>query len=302
MRIFVAGASGAIGQPLIAGLVRRGHEVTGMTRSEAGARNLAEMGAAVARVNAFDAAAVEQALRDARAEVVIDELTSLPKDPSEMAASAPGDRRLRIEGGGNLHRAARANGVRRYIQQASGFFLEPGRGLAVETAGMAIGASPGVAASARTYAELEARVLNAGDMEGVALRYGFFYGPGTWYHPDGASADQVRRQEVSIIGDGEGVWSWVHIEDAAIATVEALTAPPGVYHVVEDDPSPVAAWLPAFARFVGAPAPPRVTVEEALAAAGEDAVYYGTMLRGASNEKAKRTFGFRPRRLEWLDR
>jgi nucleoside-diphosphate-sugar epimerase len=302
MRIFVAGASGAIGQPLIAELVRRGHEVTGMTRSEAGARNLAAMGAAVARVSAFDAAAVEQALRDARAEVVIDELTSLPKDPSEMAASAPGDRRLRIEGGGNLHRAARANGVRRYIQQASGFFLEPGSGLADETAGMAIGASPGVAASARTYAELEARVLNAGDMEGVALRYGFFYGPGTWYHPDGASADQVRRQEVSVIGNGEGVWSWVHIEDAAIATVEALTAPPGVYHVVDDDPSPVAAWLPAFARFVGAPAPPRVTVEEALAAAGEDAVYYGTKLRGASNEKAKRTFGFRPRRLEWLDR
>jgi nucleoside-diphosphate-sugar epimerase len=302
MRIFVAGASGAIGQPLIAELVRRGHEVTGMTHSEAGARNLADMGAAVARVSAFDAAAVEQALRDARAEVVIDELTSLPEDPSEMAASAPGDRRLRIEGGGNLHRAARANGVRRYIQQASGFFLEPGSGLADETAGMAIGASPGVAASARTYAELEARVLNAGDMEGVALRYGFFYGPGTWYHPDGASADQVRRQEVSVIGNGEGVWSWVHIEDAAIATVEALTAPPGVYHVVDDDPSPVAAWLPAFARFVGAPAPPRVTVEEALAAAGEDAVYYGTKLRGASNEKAKRTFGFRPRRLEWLDR
>jgi 2-alkyl-3-oxoalkanoate reductase len=302
MRIFVAGASGAIGQPLIAELVRRGHEVTGMTHSEAGARNLADMGAAVARVSVFDVAAVEQALRDARAEVVIDELTSLPKDPSEMAASAPGDRRLRIEGGGNLHRAARANGVRRYIQQASGFFLEPGSGLADETAGMAIGASPGVAASARTYAELEARVLNAGDMEGVALRYGFFYGPGTWYHPDGASADQVRRQEVSVIGNGEGVWSWVHIEDAAIATVEALTAPPGVYHVVDDDPSPVAAWLPAFARFVGAPAPPRVTVEEALAAAGEDAVYYGTKLRGASNEKAKRTFGFRPRRLEWLDR
>lgn len=302
MRIFVAGASGAIGQPLIAELVRRGHEVTGMTHSEAGARKLADIGAAVARVSAFDAAAVEQALRDARAEVVIDELTSLPKDPSEMAASAPGDRRLRIEGGGNLHRAARANGVRRYIQQASGFFLEPGSGLADETAGMAIGASPGVAASARTYAELEARVLNAGDMEGVALRYGFFYGPGTWYHPDGASADQVRRQEVSVIGNGEGVWSWVHIEEAAIATVEALTAPPGVYHVVDDDPSPVAAWLPAFARFVGAPAPPRVTVEEALAAAGEDAVYYGTKLRGASNEKAKRTFGFRPRRLEWLDR
>src|SRR5262245_4332199 len=300
MGIFVAGASGAIGQPLIAELIRRGHEVTGMTRSEVGARNLAEMGAAVARVSAFDAAAVEQALRDARAEVVIDELTSLPKDPSEMAAAAPGDRKLKIEGGGNLHRAARACGVRRYIQQASGFFLEPGGGLADESAGLAVHASPSVAANARAYAELEARVLNAGEMEGVALRYGFFYGPGTWYHPDGASADQVRRQELSVIGDGGGVWSWIQIEDAAVATADVLTAPPGVYNVVDDDPSPVAVWLPAFARSVGAPPPPRITEEQARASAGEDIVYYGTKLRGASNQKAKKTFGFEPRRLEWL--
>jgi 2-alkyl-3-oxoalkanoate reductase len=302
MRIFVAGASGAIGQPLIAELVRRGHEVTGMTHSEAGARNLAGMGAAVASVSAFDAAAVAQAVRDARAEVVIDELTSLPKDPSEIAAAVPGDRKLRIEGGGNLHRAAMACGVRRYIQQASGFFLEPGSGLADESAGLAVDASPRVAAFARTYAELEARVLNAGAMEGVALRYGFFYGPGTWYHPEGASADQVRRQEVPVIGDGGGVWSWVQIEDAAVATADVLTAPPGVYNVVDDDPSPVALWLPAFARFVGAPPPPRMTEEQARASAGEDAVYYGTKLRGASNQKAKKTFGFEPRRLEWLGR
>jgi nucleoside-diphosphate-sugar epimerase len=191
--------------------------------------------------------------------------------------------------------------VRRYVQQASGFFLQPGRGLGDESEGLAIDASPRVAASARTYAELEARVLNSGDMEGVALRYGFFYGPGTWYHPDGASADQIRRQEIPVIGDGGSVWSWVQIEDAAVATAEALTAPPGVYHVVDDDPSAVAVWLPAFARFLGAPPPPRVTVEEARAAAGEDAVYYGTKLRGASNQKAKRTFGFKPRRLEWLN-
>jgi nucleoside-diphosphate-sugar epimerase len=302
MRIFVAGASGAIGRPLVAELIRRGHEVTGMTRSESGARDLDALGAAVARVSAFDAAAVEQALRDARAEVVIDELTSLPQDPSEMAAAAPGDRKLRIEGGGNLHRAARACGVRRYIQQASGFFLEPGSGLADESAGLAVDASPRVAASARAYAELEARVLNAGEMEGVALRYGFFYGPGTWYHPDGACADQVRRQEVPVIGDGGGVWSWVQIEDAAVATADVLTAPPGVYNVVDDDPSPVAVWLPAFARFVGAPPPPRITEEQARASAGEDAVYYGTKLRGASNQKAKKTFGFEPRRLEWLGR
>ena len=302
MRIFVAGASGAIGQPLVAELVRRGYDVTGMTRSEAGSRCLADMGVTVARVSAFDAAAVEQALRDARAEVVIDELTSLPEDPSKMAAAAPGDRKLRIEGGGNVHRAAMACGVRRYIQQASGFFLEPGSGLADESAGLAVNASAGVAVSARIYAQLEARVLSAGEMEGVALRYGFFYGPGTWYHPEGASADQTRRQEIPIIGDGGGVWSWVHIEDAAVATADVLTAPPGVYNVVDDDPSPVAVWLPAFARFVGAPPPRRFTEEQARASAGEDAVYYGTKLRGASNEKVKETFGFEPRRLEWLGR
>src|SRR5262245_56330278 len=178
MRIFVAGASGAIGQPLVAELVRRGHEVTGMTRSEAEARHLSDMGAAVAQVSAFDAPAVEQALRDARAEVVIDELTSLPKDPSEIAAAALGGRQLRIEGAWNLRFAAMACGVRRYLQQASGFFLRPGSGLADQSAGLAVNARPRLALTARTYAEQEARVLNAGEMEGIALRcqrrYGFF--------------------------------------------------------------------------------------------------------------------------------
>ena len=106
---------------------------------------------------------------------------------------------------------------------------------------MAVDASPGIARHARTYAELESRVLGAG-IEGVALRYGFFYGPGTWYNPEGASADQVRRGEFPIIGDGEGVWSWVHIDDAAVATGDALTIPPGRVHIVDDDPSPVALW------------------------------------------------------------
>ena len=300
MRVFVAGASGAIGRPLIAELVRRGHTVTGMTRSEAGARRLRDLGASVAQISAFDAPAVEEGIRRSQAEVVVDELTALPKHPSEMAAAAPGDQRLRLEGGGNLYRAAQANGVRRYIQQASGFFLRPGGGLADESDGLAVDASPRVAASARTYAELEARLLSGGRMEGVALRYGFFYGPNTWYSLEGAAVDQARRQELAIIGRGEGVWSWVHIEDAALATVAALTAPAGVYHVVDDDPSPVSRWLPAFTRWVGAPPPPRFSEQDALQTIGEDAVYYGTKLRGASNQKAKRIFDFRPRRLQWL--
>jgi len=300
MHVFIAGASGAIGLPLIAGLVAKGHSVTGMTRSDDGARRLCDLGASVAQISAFDAPAVEQALRQCQAEVVIDELTALPKDPGQMAAAAPGDRKLRLEGGGNLYRAARANGVRRYLQQASGFFLQPGNGLADESEGLAIAGTAGVAAGAKTYADLEARVLSPGEMEGIVLRYGFFYGPNTWYNPDGTAADQARRQQIRIIGAGEGVWSWVHIEDAALATVAALTVPAGVYHIVGDEPSPLSEWLPAFARCVGAPPPPQITEQEALQTVGPDAVYYGTRLRGASNQKAKHVFGFRPRPLEWL--
>lgn len=300
MKIFVAGASGAIGQPLIAELIRRGHAVTGMSRSDAGAKSLTELGATVASADARDESSLRNALRQSQAEVVINQLTSLPKDPSQLSAALPGDRKLRLEAGGNLQRAAQAEGVRRYVQQLSGFFLKARAGLADESDGLLTKASAGVALSAQMYAELEARLQNAGQLECVGLRYGFFYGPRTWYHPDGAVGDQVRRGEMPIIGDGEAVWSWIHIEDAAVATVLALTAPPGIYNIVDDDPSPVARWLPAFARSMGAPPPPKITEEQAREAAGEDAVYYGTKLEGASNEKAKRTFAFSPRRLEWL--
>jgi 2-alkyl-3-oxoalkanoate reductase len=283
MRIFVAGASGAIGQPLIAELIRQGHTVTAMSRSAAGAQKLVDLRASVAVVNAFDQLAVEQALRRAQAEVVIDQLTALPKDPSQIATAFPGDRKLRLEGGGNLHRAAQAAGVARYIQQASGFFLKAGRGLADESTPLATDASPGVAASARMYAEIEARLLNSGTMEGIALRYGFFYGPKTWYCEEGAVAEQVRRQAMPIVGQGEGVWSWIHIEDAALATVAALTVPPGIYNVVDDDPSPVSRWLPAFAQWVGAPPPPRISEQQAR----EDAVYYLDIHEGDELDEAQ---------------
>jgi nucleoside-diphosphate-sugar epimerase len=299
MNVFVAGASGAIGRPLIAELLRQGHRVTGMTTSQAGAEQLKAQGAEAEIADAFDAAAVEAVLRRSNAEAVIDELTSLPKLPADLPKAAPGDRKLRLEGGGNLHRAALACGVRRYIQQSTGFFLQPGEGLADESEGLAVNASPGVALASQTYTELEKRVLSS-SMEGVALRYGFFYGPGTWYIPGGAGADQMQRQEMPLIGEGQGVWSWVHIDDAAVATVAALTAEAGIYHVVDSDPSLTRVWLPAFAKFVGAPEPAHVTEEQALALAGEDAVYYQTRLRGCSNAKAKSVLGFAPRRLEWL--
>src|SRR5271165_7410252 len=294
MRVFVAGASGAIGEPLIAELLKQGHSVVGMTTSETGAKSLEGQGASAAIVDALDATAVETALRRSAAEVVIDELTSLPKQQSEMPKYAAGDRKLRIEGGGNLFRAAIATGVRRYLQQSSGFFLKAAQGtLADESSPLDVHASPSVAASARTYAELEARLLSSDAIEGVALRYGFFYGPKTWYHPGEAAANMVFRQQNPVVGKGEGVSSFVHIDDAAIATVASLTAEPGIYNLVDDDPSPQSVWLPAFARFLDAPPPPRMSEAEVKAIVGEDAVYYATNLCGATNAKAKRVLGWK---------
>jgi nucleoside-diphosphate-sugar epimerase len=300
VKIFIAGASGAIGEPLIAELVRQGHTVTGMTRSEAGMQKLISLGATGVQVSAFDAVAVEKALQQSKAEVVIDQLTALSKLPSELAKALAGDRKLRLEGGQNLYRAAQASGVRRYIQQSSGFYLKAGQGLADESERLAIDASGNVAASAQMYTSLESRVLDSPTVEGLVLRYGFFYGPNTWYHPKGGAAEQVQQQQFPIVGAGEGVWSFVQVEDAALATIAALTAPPGIYNVVDDDPTPVSRWLPDFARWVGGPPPPRITEQQAREAAGEDPVYYGTKLRGASNEKARKILGFRPRRLQWL--
>jgi nucleoside-diphosphate-sugar epimerase len=301
MRVFVAGASGAIGEPLTAELLKQGHSVLGMTTSEARARILERQGAEAVIVDAFDAVALETALRRSKSDVVIDELTSLPKDPKDMPKYAAGDRELRLEGGGNLFRAAIATGVRRYLQQSSGFFLKTTEGkLADESSLMDVNASPGIAASARTYAELEARLFSSDAIEGVALRYGFFYGPKTWYHPGEAAANMVMQQQSPVVGNGEGVSSFVHINDAALATVASLAAEPGVYNVVDDDPLPQAVWLPVFAKFVDAPEPPHLSEAEVKAMAGEDAVYYGTKLSGAANAKAKRLLGWKPRRLEWL--
>lgn len=305
MKVFVAGATGAIGQPLIVELIRKGHTVTGMTRSQAGVKILRGCGAEIAFADAFDESGVTAAVRASGAEVVIDQLTAISKRPSALPAQAPADIKLRLEGGGHLHRAAIACGVHRYIQQSSGFFLDANRALtdgalADENSPLALDASPLIASYARMYADLEQRVLHASP-EGVVLRYGFFYGPNTWYHPEGGAAIEVRQQQFSIIEGGAAKWSFVHIVDAARATVAALSARPGTYVVVDDNPSPVSLWLPRFARVVGAPAPPRITTEQARQTGGEDAVYYQTKLSGASNAKARRELGFAPRRLEFIE-
>ena len=304
MRVLIAGATGAIGRPLVRCLNDDHHTVFALARSPESSCMVTELGAEPITVDALDAASLKAAIDRIRPDAVINELTSLPRQytAAEMRAAAERDRKVRIEGNANLLAALRGADVRRYLLQSSAFWYAPGDSLADESAPFAFDASPAVAAGTRRYAELEATASAAPGIEFVGLRYGFFYGPGTWFSCDGDMGEQVREQRMPVIGEGQGVWSWVHVEDAATATVAALVCAPGVYNVVDADPLPQRVWLPAFARAVGAPAPPRITEQEALAAFGLDTVYYATRLRGASNEKAQRELHLRPRPLEWLDR
>ncbi|WP_017314202.1 NAD-dependent epimerase/dehydratase family protein [Mastigocladopsis repens] len=304
MKIFIAGATGAIGRPLLDQLLARGHNVVALTRSPERAPSLAAQGIEPAIADVFDADSVKAAVIRAQPEVVIEQLTALPRTYSResMTAAAPLNTRIRLEGGANVLAAAQAEGVRRYLRQSVAFWGIPGAGLADEETPLSLDASPAVAADARLVTEIEHRLLETSNLEGIALRYGFFYGPGTWFNPDGDVAQQVRQQQFPIVGNGDGVWSWLHIEDAAIATVAAAEqGNPGVYLIADDHPLAVREWLPAFARSLNAPPPPRVSVEDALKLeGGADIVYYQTQMRGASNAKAKRELNFQPRPLEWV--
>jgi 2-alkyl-3-oxoalkanoate reductase len=303
MKIFIAGGTGAIGRPLIAELLAKGHSLVALTRSPDKAQALVDRGIEPAIADVFDPEAVKTALRRARPEVVIEQLTALPKTYTResMSAAAAFNHRIRLEGGANVLAAAQAAGVRRYLRQSIAFWAVPGPGLADEQTPLAFDASPAVASDVRVVTEIERRLLESPDIEGIALRYGFFYGPGTWFHPDGDVAAQVRRQQFPIVGSGDGVWSWLHIDDAAMATARAAEqGNPGIYLIANDQPLPVREWLPAFAAWLGAPSPPRVSVDDALKSSGADAVYYGTQMRGASNAKARRELNFQPRPLEWI--
>lgn len=305
MRVLLAGATGAIGRPLIRDLKQHGHSVFGLVPSAKSSESkhiLTEMGAEAVIGDALDAASVRAAVARVRPDAVINELTSLPRHytPAEMKAAAERDSKVRREGNVNLLAGMRESGVRRYVVQSSGFWYAPGPGLAGESSPLAVDASPGVAAGARTYVELESTAFRTSEIDCVAMRYGFFYGPGTWFTNVGDMGEQVRRQLVPIVGAGQGVASFVHIDDAASATVTALECAPGAYNIVDDNPSQQRVWLQAFARACGAPQPIQITEQEALATSGADSVYYATRLRGASNEKARHELNFRPRPLEWL--
>jgi nucleoside-diphosphate-sugar epimerase len=302
VRVFLAGATGVIGRRLVPLLLADGHQVTGMTRSPDKLEQLCASGVEPVLADALDAAAVHAAVRDARPEAVIHQLTALPWriDPRKIERDFVLNDRLRSEGTHILVDAARAAGATRIVAQSIAFAYAPGPpgSLRREQDPPLSDAPKSFKRSAEAMQELERTVLGA---EGVVLRYGYFYGPGTAMSRNGSMGEDVSRRRLPIVGGGTGVWSLIHIDDAARATVAALTRGHGssAYNVVDDDPATVSQWLPAFAAMLGAPRPLRVPALLALPLAGTYAVRTMTRAQGASNELAKRELGWHPEYASW---
>jgi 2-alkyl-3-oxoalkanoate reductase len=305
MKVFVAGATGAIGKQLIPQLVAAGHEVTGMTRSPEKADALRALGAKAAVADGLDRTAVREAVLRAETEAVIHQMTSLTgtfnlKKFDEFFALT---NRLRTEGTDYLLEAAQAAGARRFLAQSNCVDFER-TGALVKSEDDPLDPDPPAALRRLLAAirHLEAATLGAAGIEGLALRYANFYGPGTNLAPGGEMVELVRKRRLPIIGDGSGVWSLIHMVDAAAATVAAVErGAPGVYNVADDEPAPARIWLPELARVLGAKPPLRVPVWLGRLAAGEAGVLLFTCLRGASNAKAKRELGWELRYPSWRD-
>jgi nucleoside-diphosphate-sugar epimerase len=299
MRVFVAGATGAIGRALLPALAAAGHEPIAMTRSPEKADALRAHGIETYVCDVYDAQKLARTLVEARAEQVVHLLTDLPEDINmrrfERETASTG--RLRSEGTRNLIAAAQAAGVRGIVAESIAFMFAPTGGpIKDEDAPLATATLP---FAAEPVADLERQVLAVG---GIVLRYGWLYGPGTGFRHDGSWAANLRRRRLPIVGAGSGVFSFVHVEDAASATVAALThSAPATYNVVDDDPAALNEWVPVYARAVGAPRPWRAPVWVGRLAAGRMAVEMMQELRGASNARIRRELGWQPRYASWRE-
>src|SRR5215831_21403795 len=299
MRVFVAGATGAIGRQLVPRLVAAGHEVHGMTRSESKQAMLDELGAVPVVADALEPGQVAQAVARAEPEVIVHQLTALGAiDLRHFGRAFAPTNRLRTKGTDYLLSAGQAVGVRRFVAQSNGTFPCARTGGAVKGEEDSIDPAPvrEMRAMVAAIRHLEKAVLGAEWTEGIVLRYGALYGPGTSLAPGEAQFELVREGKFPLVGDGGGVWSFSHTADAAEATVAAVEhGRRGAYNIVDDDPAPVAEWLPALAQMLGAQQPmpaPRL-------AAGEAGAVLMTELRGASNAKAKRELGWQPAHPSW---
>ena len=303
MRVFVAGATGAIGKQLVPRLVAAGHEVTGMTRSESKQAMLAELGAVPVVADALDLDQVAEAVAQARPEVIVHQLTAIGAvDLRHFEQSFAQTSRLRTEGTDYLLSAAQAVGVRRFVAQSNGAFAYARTGGPVKGEEDPLDPSPPreMRSTAAALRHLEQAVLGAQWTEGIVLRYGAFYGPGTSMAPGEEQFELIRGRKFPLVGAGGGVWSFIHVADAADATLAAVEhGSRGVYNVVDDDPAPVAEWLPALAQELGAKKPMRVPKFIGRLFAGEIGAMMMTELRGASNAKAKRVLQWQPTHSSW---
>jgi nucleoside-diphosphate-sugar epimerase len=303
MRVFVAGATGAIGKQLVPRLVAAGHEVAGMTRRESKQAMIRELGAVPVVADALDPNQVAEAVGRARPDVIVHQLTALAGVQRYTERDAAPTNRLRTEGIDHLLSAGQALGVRRFVAQGvAGFGAYERSGGPVKSEEDPLDPAP-VREMRETLAairHLEQAVVGAEWTEGIVLRYGAFYGPGTSLAPGEEQFEMIRKRKFPIVGDGGGVWSFIHVADAAEATVAAVEhGSRGVYNVVDDDPVPVAEWLPALAQTLGAKKPLRVPRVIARLLAGEPGVVMMTEIRGASNAKAKRELAWRPAHPSW---
>jgi nucleoside-diphosphate-sugar epimerase len=305
VRVLVAGATGAIGKPLVERLIAGGHHVTGATRSESGAAALKAIGAEAAVFDAFDADAVRAGVAAARPDVVVHQLTALPKEakpsPSVMKQAFAMTAKLRRETVPVFAEAARAAGARRFIAQSISFVTRPeGPSILDETAPLWLDGPSEFRETLEAVRILEDATVGTPGIEGIVLRYGFYYGAGTWYAPDGSMGHLIRRRMLPLIGDGTGIWSFVHIDDAAEATILALDrGAPGIYNITDDEPVAQNEWLPEMARLMAAKPPRRIPTFVGRLVGGEIFVHYATTLRGAANTKARREFDWKPR--AWRD-
>jgi nucleoside-diphosphate-sugar epimerase len=307
MRVFVAGATGAIGRLIVPRLVGAGHEVHGMTRSESKRATLTALGAVPVVADALDPDQVAEAVARARPDVIVHQLTAIPEGLNLRRFDrdfAPTNR-LRTEGTDHLLSAGQAVGVRRFVAQgvcAYGAYARTGGPIKTEKDPLEATPPREMRETLAAIRHLETAVLGARWTEGIVLRYGVFYGPGTSLAPGQEQIELIRKRKFPLVGDGGGVWSFIHVADAADATVAAIEhGTRGVYNIVDDDPAPVADWLPALAQKLGAKKPMRVPRFVGRLAAGEAGVVMMTDVRGASNAKAKRELGWRPAHPSWRD-
>jgi nucleoside-diphosphate-sugar epimerase len=306
MRVFVAGASGTIGRRLVPMLVGAGHEVIGSTRSPEKRAELAALGAEPVVVDALDGTGVLAAVRKAEPEVIVHQLTGLKgvNNLRRFDEAFALTNRLRGEGLDYLLLAARAVGARRLVAQSYTGWPNERTGGPVKSEEDPLDPHP-LASMAKTLAAiryLEETLSRSEDVEGVALRYGGFYGYGTSLGEGGEHLKLFVKRRFPIVGDGTGIWSFTHIDDAAAATVASLDhGGPGVYNVVDDEPAPVLSWLPYLAQVLGAKPPRRIPVWLGRLVAGEAIVLMMTETRGSSNAKAKRELGWQPRYASWRD-